>query len=329
MGKRSRSGAATGSSSSAAASAAATAAAAAAAAAVPVCTFQLHWSNPPAYWAVVGYPGAFEHDPSDAQREAHKAATAAAAASGGAKPPPLRAPAAAAKDIDFEPRIVHGLRVWRTQEGRVWGQRSVTLHGATPEELQDRARLLFLPRGEGGGPSYAEESLLTAPPAVPVPAGALSHAFTGPAEDFGALEAARAKVQLRVRLAVARAVGDFWGADDRSFYKFSVASTNSLQPRYKGSLTNISSDTDTDTFFGLRSYSSSEKKQTREKREQRKTLFLLNALGVQAMLKNSMYSLQPWQGGLPLLVSAADAHVDSISGAHVAVIAQYLDTVLR
>ena len=328
MGKRSRSGAATGSSSAASAAAAAAAAAAAdAAAAVPVCTFQLSWSNPPAYLAVGGHPGSFEHAPSDAQREAHKAAAAAAAASGGAAPPPLRTPAAAAKDIDFEPRIVHGLRVWRTQEGRVWGQRSVTLHGATPEELQDRARLLFLPRGKGGGPSYAEESLITAPPAAPVPAGALSHAFTGPAEDFGVLEAARAKVQQRVRLAVARAVGDFWGAANRSFYKFSVASTNSLQPHYKGSLTNISSEKDTLTFFGCQ-YASRET--VMEMLEQKKTLFLLDALGVKAMLRDShVYTRKPWQLELPLLASASDAHVNSISGVHVAVIAQYLDTVLR
>ena len=325
MGKRSRSGAATGSSSAASAAATAAAATAAAAAAVPVCTFALSWSNPPAYLAVGGHPGSFEHDPSEAQREAHKAAAAAAAASGGAAPPPLRTPAAAAKDIDFEPRIVHGLRVWRTQEGRVWGQRSVTLHGATPEELQDRARLLFLPRGKGGGPSYAEESLLTAPPAAPVPAGALSHAFPGPAEDFGVLEAARAKVQQRVRLAVARAVGDFWGAADRSFYKFSVASTNSLQPRYKGSLTDISSGMDTLNFFGSHPTSSG-----REEMEQKKTRFLLYALGVKAKLSDSrVYDHGSWQHELPLLASASDAHVKSISGVHVAVIAQYLDTVLR
>ena len=62
-----------------------------------------------------------------------------------------------------------------------------------------------------------------------------------------------------------------------NFYKFSVASTNSLQPRFKGSLTYPKPAGETSHFFGC----------YEEEQLELKTQFLLDALGVKPMIKTS------------------------------------------
>ena len=162
------------------------------------------------------------------EREARLAANSAAR--GLVEPPPL--PQRDHHDVDFQPQVVHALRVWRAADGHARGQRTVTIHAPTPAALEERlACFCAVPPNPYGSPpcSAAEASGVLR---TPVRKDALQHTLMGPTVDFGLPVESSAAAQLVVVEAM-RVVGDFWGS---GAYRFAVTSTNTLVPSFKGSL---------------------------------------------------------------------------------------------
>ena len=280
---------------------------------LPPKVFELRWSSTGALRAIgLDWAGAFVHE-----------------AQGVAAAPELHPRHTSATfSVDTQPTIVHGLRVWRTQEGRARAQRSVTLHGAAPSELTERARLFFSP-SEGGTESYAESCGFSAAAAERIPPSALQHTFWGQRVEFG--DPSSAEVRRLVKLAVVEEVAAFWhpyidaGAHPGAiqFHKFSVTSTNSLQPRFQGSSHRNNGALGASEFFG-------DEDHFYESRE----AFFMSVAGVRELdddddEEGGGYAGASWRkAARGILVSSVLTHVPNVECKHVAVIMRYLDTVL-